>query len=104
MAGAGAIFKDDADRELFVETLEQACRKTGWQESIIAQEMKKPRRKPGDLERRPKGHPKKVRMAARLRRETTTTLKWIVQRLHMGTWTNLNNHLYLAKRNQTCKV
>ena len=80
------------------EKVESAAEKA---EGIIAQEFKKLRWKQGDLERRPKGDPKKVRIAARLRRETTVTLKWIAQRLHMGTWTNLNNHLYLAKRNQT---
>src|SRR5215203_5003085 len=26
-----AIFRDDSDRELFLETLGQACAKTGWQ-------------------------------------------------------------------------
>ena len=26
-----AIFHDDADRELFLQTLEEACRKTDWQ-------------------------------------------------------------------------
>jgi hypothetical protein len=42
----------------------------------------------------------KMRMAGRLRQETTVTLKWIAQRLQMGTWTNLNHHLYWAKRHQ----
>ena len=69
-------------------------------EGIIAQEFKRLRWKQGELERRPKGDSKKVRIAARLRKETTVTLKWIAQRLHMGTWTNLNHHLYWAKRNQ----
>jgi len=26
----GAVFEDDADREMFLETLGQACSKTGW--------------------------------------------------------------------------
>jgi len=29
-----AIFRDDADRESFLETLGQACEKTGWREGI----------------------------------------------------------------------
>jgi hypothetical protein len=37
-----------------------------------------------DLAGRPKGHAQKVRIAARLRRETTMTLTWIAQRLCMG--------------------
>ena len=37
-----------------------------------------------DLDRRPKGDPEKVRIALRLRRETTMTLEWIAQALHMG--------------------
>jgi hypothetical protein len=42
--------------------------------------------------------PQKVRIAARLRKETTVTLKWIAQRLHMGTWTHVSNRLYWAQR------
>jgi putative transposase len=69
-------------------------------EGIIAQEMKKLRWKEGELERRPKGDAGKVRIAARLREETTVTLKWIAQRLQMGTWTHVTNRLYWAKRNE----
>jgi hypothetical protein len=42
---------------------------------------------------RQKGDKQKVRMAARLRRETTMSLKWIAQRLAMGSWTNVSNLL-----------
>jgi hypothetical protein len=38
-----------------------------------------------DLERRRKGDSRKLRIAARLRRETTMTLEWIAARLRMGT-------------------
>jgi hypothetical protein len=37
-----------------------------------------------DLASRPKGDAYKVRIAARLRRETTITLAWIAEQLHMG--------------------
>jgi REP element-mobilizing transposase RayT len=47
-----------------------------------------------DLERRRKGDPWKVRVAARLRAETTMTLKWIAERLRMGSWKHLNGRLY----------
>jgi hypothetical protein len=61
------IFKDDHDRPRFLETLGEACAKTGDKH--------------------------KVQMAGRLRRETTMTLKWIAERLAMGTWTNVSNLL-----------
>ena len=34
----------------------------------------------------PKGHRAKVRLARRLRQETSLSLKWIAQRLHIGSW------------------
>lgn len=37
-----------------------------------------------ELLRRRKGDPRNVRIAARLRRETTMTLEWVADRLHMG--------------------
>lgn len=46
-----------------------------------------------DLQQQRKGHPEKVRLAARLRAETTRSLKWIAARLSMGTWTALSNRL-----------
>ncbi len=40
----------------------------------------------GDLQRRRKGDMGKVTTERRLRRETTMSLKWIAQRLRMGSW------------------
>ena len=40
-----------------------------------------------------KGHRAKVLLARRLRQETTMSLKWIAQRLQMGTWTYVSNLL-----------
>jgi hypothetical protein len=54
-----------------------------------------------DLAKRPKGDREKVRMAERLRRETTMTLKWIAHRLHMGSWTYLSNCLAAGRPPQT---
>jgi hypothetical protein len=51
----------------------------GWQEA--------------DLAARRKGDPGKVRIARRLRAETTMTLAWIAQRLNMGVWTHVSNLL-----------
>jgi hypothetical protein len=38
-----------------------------------------------------------VRIALRLRRETTMTLKWVAEQLAMGTWANVARRLYEAK-------
>jgi hypothetical protein len=39
-----------------------------------------------DLAARSKGDVRKVRLAGRLRTETSVTWKWISEQLHMGTW------------------
>jgi putative transposase len=41
----------------------------------------------------PKGHPAKVQLARELREHTTLSLKWIAQRLQMGSWTYVANLL-----------
>jgi hypothetical protein len=43
------------------------------------------------------GYAKKVRIAQRLRAETTMTLKWIAGELHMGAWTHVSNLLSLQR-------
>jgi REP element-mobilizing transposase RayT len=58
-----------------------------------------------DLPKRRKSDPMKVRLAAELRRETTMTLKWITERLKMGTWKHLNRRLHdyrQAREAQKC--
>lgn len=47
-----------------------------------------------DLRLRRKSDSVKITLAARLRKETTMTMKWIANRLHMGAWTHLNKRLY----------
>jgi hypothetical protein len=69
------IFLDDQDRERFVETLGEACAKTGYRG----------------------GDPKKVALAARLRAKTTLTTGWIAQRLHIGTRGYLDHLLHLRR-------
>jgi hypothetical protein len=44
-----------------------------------------------------KGDKRKVRIAVRLRRKTTITLKWMAEQLAMGTWANVARRLYEAK-------
>ena len=46
-----------------------------------------------DLIGRRKGDPEKVKIALRLRQESTMSLKWIAQRLKMGAWTHVSNLL-----------
>ena len=43
-----------------------------------------------ELAQRPKGDKQKVEIARMLRQQTTMTLKWIAQRLHMGSWTYMS--------------
>jgi hypothetical protein len=51
-----------------------------------------------ELVHRLKADPGKVKMARRLRQETTTTLAWITGRLRMGPWTYLPNRLKLHEQ------
>jgi REP element-mobilizing transposase RayT len=53
-------------------------------ERIVQEELAQLGWRGEDLRRHRKGDGRKVRMAARLRRETTMTLAWIGQRLEMG--------------------
>ncbi|HEY3856824.1 MAG TPA: transposase [Verrucomicrobiae bacterium] len=53
-----------------------------------------------ELEARRKGDPAKVDLAAELRRQTTMTLRWIAQRLRMGTTGHLAHLLYWKERNE----
>ena len=41
----------------------------------------------------PKGHGGKVILSCWLRQETTMSLKWIAERLQMGSWTYVSNRL-----------
>jgi hypothetical protein len=62
-------------------------------EQIVAEELKRRKWEEANLMKRRKGDPEKVKMALRLRRESIMTLKWIAQRLHMGSWTHVSNCL-----------
>ena len=79
-----AIFRDDDDREKFLSTLGEACGKTKWQ---AGKAMERSEWDEDQLQVRPKGHRSKVRLAHRLRQETTMRLTWIAERLQMGSWT-----------------
>ena len=62
-------------------------------ERMVQEELKKRRWTQSDLAARRKGDAEKVKIALRLRRESIMTLKWIAQRLQMGSWTNVANCL-----------
>jgi hypothetical protein len=72
------------DEEHAEDMVQKGLWRLGWRES--------------DLEAKPKGDPEKLKLAVRLRAETTVTVKWIAQRLRMGTWTYLDSLLYRQRR------
>ena len=65
---------------------------------IVAEELKRRKWREGDLAARRKGDSGKVQIALRVRQETTMTLKWIAQRLQMGSWTYVSNCLAKTKK------
>ena len=44
------------------------------------------------------GDKKNMAITARLRKETTMTLKWIAEHLEMGSWTHVSNLLAATRR------
>src|SRR5437899_1750317 len=65
---------------------------------IVAAELKRIGWTAEDLKRRRKGDASKVRIAQRLRAETTMRLKWIAGELQMGAWTHVSNLLSRQRR------
>src|SRR5258706_975176 len=63
-------------------------------ERLVREELRRLRWDEAELKRRRKGDPEKLRIALRLREETTMTLSWIAQRLCMGTKTHLSHLIY----------
>jgi hypothetical protein len=86
-----AIFRTEADRKLFLDLLDQTCRRTGWPCRKKSRGEVGPR---AELKRRRKGDEAKVALARRLREETAVSLRWIAENLYMGTWTHVSNRLY----------
>ena len=70
----------ETEQERAEGLVQEGLKRLGWSED--------------DLGTRRKGDRGKVKLAARLRAETTMTVKWIAQRLQMGTWTLVNHLLY----------
>ncbi len=65
---------------------------------IVARELKQLGWTAEDLKKRRKSDARKVRIAQRLRAETTMTLKWIAAELQMGAWTHVSNLLSAQQR------
>ena len=113
------IFRDDEDRQRFLFTPGEACGKTERQvhayclrrnhggnygaqrqetsvqkaERIVQEAVEGLGWNEDELRARHKRHRAKVMLARRLREQTTMSLKWIAQRLHMGSWTYVSNLL-----------
>lgn len=68
---------------------------------IVDEELRRALWNEAELKLRQKGDPEKLRIARRLRTETTMTLQWIAARLHMGTKTHLSHLLYWQQRAET---
>jgi len=69
-------------------------------EKILGDELGKLNWTANELQQRRKGHPEKVRIAARLRRETTMTLAWIAEHLFMGAPTHVACLLHRKNRSE----
>jgi len=78
--------KKQAGRE-YAENMEQRAKR------IVAEGLQKAGWAENRLRRERKGHPTKVRIALKLRRETTMKLQWIAETLCMGSWTYVSNLL-----------
>ena len=70
-------------------------------EKMVREELKRRGWKETELDKRRKGDAEKVEVAWRLRSETTMSLKWIAQRLRMGTWTHVSNCLSQKRKKKT---
>jgi len=69
-------------------------------EQIVREELKRLKWKEETLGQTRKGDPKKLKIAERLRQETTMTLSWIAERLQIGTKTHLTHLLYWQGRRE----
>ena len=63
-------------------------------EAIVRDEFRNRGLKEEELQQLAKSDHRKVIIARRLRRETSVTLKWIANRLRMGSWTHTANCIY----------
>ena len=69
-------------------------------ERVLKEELSRRGWTEAELSRHRKGDPVKVELATCLRARTTMTLKWIAQRLRMGTWTHVSNCLVQKRKTE----
>ena len=69
-------------------------------ERIIAEELARLDWTGADQEQRYRSAAEKLALAARLRRETTLTIRDIAQRLHLGSWKSATTRLHNLKRKE----
>lgn len=67
---------------------------------LVEEELRRLEWKPADLLQTRKGDPRKIAIAQRVRAETTVTMTWIAERLHMGTRSHLAHLLYWTGRRE----
>jgi len=74
---------------LTIDTGEQTGEQTAEQkaERLLKAELEKQGWKEQSLTMVSKSHPVKIQLARLFRKESTMSLKWIAQRLQMGSWT-----------------
>jgi hypothetical protein len=70
---------------------------------LLREEMRRLGWDAGALRRAAKGDERKVRLAARIRRETTMSLKWIAEHLAMGSWTHVSNLLVAERQRESLR-
>ena len=87
---AGAVGKEHYGEERRESAVARA-------EGIVAEELRRTGWEEARLGSTAKGHPVKVRVASRLRQETTVSHEWIAGRLRMGSRSHASNLVY-AKR------
>jgi len=70
---------------------------------LLREEMGRLGWQTADLLQAAKGDERKVRLAARIRKETTMSLKWIAENLAMGSWTHVSNRLGAQRKRESLK-
>ena len=93
------IVGDDRDRRSFLETLGEACQKTGWKaHAYLERAMRCLGLGREGLRQLPKGAPEKIALAWWLREGTTVSLRWVSERLEMGHYTRVSQAISWMKR------
>jgi hypothetical protein len=82
--------------------VERPGSKQGRAQGVVTKELNRIGWSEVELRNRRKRDKKMVRLAARLRKETSMSLKWIAQWLEMGSWTYVSN-LLIAERKKLCQ-